>query len=146
MLHSHQAVYSRWGRNMAIAEAGLSKISTEQAGQWKLVWQRFRQHRRGRIALFVFLLLVLLLLIGPLFVPFDHNFVDLPTTWAAVPGTVGDGGRVHYLGTDAVGRDELSAPPDRRAGHPFDRCRFCPAHHHNRPCYRRARGLLWGLG
>jgi peptide/nickel transport system permease protein len=93
---------------MAIAEAGLSKISTEQAGQWKLVWQRFRQHRRGRIALFVFLLLVLLLLIGPLFVPFDHNFVDLPTTWAAVPGTVGDGGRVHYLGTDAVGRDELA--------------------------------------
>ncbi len=60
------------------------------------------------IALVVFFLLVLSLVIGPLLLPFNDTYNELPTLWLAPAGTVGQGGNIHFLGTDRSGRDELA--------------------------------------
>lgn len=93
--------------NVSVADSFQVQQSTAQVGQWSLVWRRFRRHRRGRISLVAFLLLALFLLAGPLITPFDHTSQELPTRWLAPAGTVGDAGRIHFLGTDDVGRDVL---------------------------------------
>lgn len=80
----------------------------QNAGQWSLVWRRFRRHRRGVTAFGVFLFLILAVVIGPYFVPFTETSTELPTLWLTTPGAVGQGGGIHLLGTDAVGRDELA--------------------------------------
>ncbi len=92
----------------SVADSVQDKPSYEQSGQWSLVWRRFRQQRGGLIALLVFLFLLLAVVAGPLVIPFDDSFTELPTKWLAPAGTVGDGGRAHFLGTDRAGKDELA--------------------------------------
>jgi peptide/nickel transport system permease protein len=74
-------------------------------------WAEFRENRVAVIALAVVMLAVLATLAAPLIAPqdpYDLANLDLMDARRA-PGFVGSGGYVHWLGTDAQGRDLASA-------------------------------------
>jgi peptide/nickel transport system permease protein len=74
-------------------------------------WREFRENRIAVAALAVVLLIALLALLAPLIAPQDpYNLASLVLMDARrPPGYVGSGGTMHWLGTDAQGRDLFSA-------------------------------------
>jgi peptide/nickel transport system permease protein len=74
-------------------------------------WREFRENRVAVAALAVVVLIALLALLAPLIAPQDpYNLASLVLMDARrPPGYVGSGGYVHWLGTDAQGRDLFSA-------------------------------------
>jgi peptide/nickel transport system permease protein len=75
------------------------------------IWREFRENRIAVAALAVVLAIALLALLAPLIAPQDpYNLASLVLMDARrPPGYVGSGGYVHWLGTDAQGRDLFSA-------------------------------------
>ena len=75
------------------------------------IWREFRENRIAVAALGVVVVIALLALLAPLIAPQDpYNLASLVLMDARrPPGYVGSGGTVHWLGTDAQGRDLLSA-------------------------------------
>jgi peptide/nickel transport system permease protein len=76
-----------------------------------LFWREFRESRIAILALAVVCLIVISALAAPLIAPQDpYNLAGLSLRDARrPPGFVGTGGYVHWLGTDANGRDLVSA-------------------------------------
>jgi peptide/nickel transport system permease protein len=74
-------------------------------------WAEFRESRIALAALVVVLLMIGLALLAPLIAPQDpYDLANLSLSDARrPPGHVGSGGYSHWLGTDAQGRDLLSA-------------------------------------
>jgi peptide/nickel transport system permease protein len=74
-------------------------------------WQEFRENRFAVFALVVVLLMVAAALFAPFYAPQDpYDLANLNLRDARrPPGHVGSGGYTHLLGTDAQGRDLLSA-------------------------------------
>lgn len=69
--------------------------------QRTMAWRRFRRHRVAVVAGFVLVLLALLCACAPLLAPYSPTEQDLSATF--------DGpGRDHLLGTDSLGRDQLT--------------------------------------
>ncbi|TWT13004.1 ABC transporter permease [Reyranella sp. CPCC 100927] len=75
------------------------------------LWVEFRDNRIAVAALVVIIAIAVLAILAPLITPQDpYNLAKLVLADARrPPGTVGSGGYVHWLGTDAQGRDLLSA-------------------------------------
>lgn len=76
-----------------------------------LFWREFRRNRFATVALAVTVLLLLVALFAPWIAPqnpYDLQNLSLMDA-RRPPGFVGSGGYVHLLGTDAQGRDLLSA-------------------------------------
>ncbi|MGI6377013.1 MAG: ABC transporter permease [Anaerolineae bacterium] len=70
---------------------------------WGLALRRFLRHRAGVIASTVFLLIVLIVAVGPLtFISYDAAFRPNPLLVNSAPSSE------HLLGTDEVGRDILA--------------------------------------
>jgi peptide/nickel transport system permease protein len=88
---------------VAPAETGWTKLSN--------FWSDFRQSPVAVVALFVIVTIVLLAILAPIVAPQDpYNQEALDLFDARLePGEVGSGGYVHWLGTDAAGRDLFSA-------------------------------------
>ncbi len=74
-------------------------------------WQEFRENRFAVLALIVVVLMVAAAVFAPLYAPQDpYDLANLNLRDARrPPGHVGSGGYTHHLGTDAQGRDLLSA-------------------------------------
>lgn len=76
-----------------------------------LFWRQFREDRVAAVALAVVVLVIGAALLAPVIAP--QNPYDIARLVLAdarrPPGSVGAGGYVHWLGTDAQGRDLLSA-------------------------------------
>jgi len=84
---------------------------TARATPFALFWREFGENRIAVAALAVVVLVVLLAVFAPLVAP--QNPYDLATLTLRdarkAPGFVGAAGYVHWLGTDAQGRDMFSA-------------------------------------
>ncbi len=78
---------------------------------WRRFWLRYREDWVAVIALAVVAILLTLALLAPWIAPQDpYDLAGLSLRDARrPPGFVGSGGYVHWLGTDAQGRDLLSA-------------------------------------
>jgi peptide/nickel transport system permease protein len=75
------------------------------------IWSEFCENRVAVVALAVVVLIAVVALLAPLSAPQDpYNLASLVLMDARrPPGYVGSGGFVHWLGTDAQGRDLFSA-------------------------------------
>jgi peptide/nickel transport system permease protein len=84
---------------------------TDRATPFALFWTEFRENRVAVAALAVVVIVVLLAVFAPLVAP--QNPYDLATLTLRdarrPPGFIGAAGYVHWLGTDAQGRDMFSA-------------------------------------
>jgi peptide/nickel transport system permease protein len=74
-------------------------------------WAEFAENRVAALAFFVVLAIVVAAVLAPLIAPQDpYDLAGLSLRDARrAPGHVGSGGYVHWLGTDAQGRDMVSA-------------------------------------
>ncbi|MFJ3661781.1 ABC transporter permease [Streptomyces sp. NPDC090119] len=78
------------------AEPSVARVS-----QWSDIWHRFVANKLAVVGLAIVVLLVVIAIFAPLLVPHDPLKQDLTQTLQS-PGAG------HWLGTDALGRDQLS--------------------------------------
>jgi peptide/nickel transport system permease protein len=83
-------------------------VTIEERTPFQIVMNRFRRHRLAMISLFVMLGMFIITILAPVIAPFEIQelsvnkyFVD----WGTVDEETG---RVHYMGTDNIGRDYFS--------------------------------------
>ncbi len=106
-------------RSVATAAAGEITAGPEHAGQsdagarvvgdrgyWKTAWYEFRHDRMAMIGLTFAVLLILAAIFAPLIAPYGPN-EQLPNGLTAAGNPLPPGGQF-LLGTDPLGRDELS--------------------------------------
>ena len=81
------------------------------ASPYALFWREFRENRVAVVALVVIVLVAATALLAPWIAPQDPYDIGKLVLRDArrPPGYVGAGGFVHWLGTDAQGRDLFSA-------------------------------------
>ncbi|SEO43448.1 peptide/nickel transport system permease protein [Salinihabitans flavidus] len=75
--------------------------TTPPRNKWRDVWDQFKTHRGALVGGIVFCSLVLLVLVGPYFWPFDPTYIDIR---ARNQGP----SLAHPFGTDQLGRDTLA--------------------------------------
>src|SRR5688500_917120 len=78
-------------------------VAIEYAGQWRLVWRRFRRHKLGLVGLVLLLAIAIACGLAPWIAPYPFDKQD-PLLIQAFPGPSPQ----HWLGTDELGRDVLS--------------------------------------
>jgi oligopeptide transport system permease protein len=88
-----------------VADEGLEE--QEAPGAWTQAFRRLRKNRVAVVSLTVISLLYVVAIFAPFIAPYDPNQVHFdaittPPVWAA------GGSRAYLLGTDSLGRDELS--------------------------------------
>ena len=77
------------------------KIARPRIGYFKDVWRRLKQNKSATVALFVLILIVIMILIGPHINGFAYEAVD-KTVRNVSPNST------HWFGTDKLGRDLFS--------------------------------------
>ncbi len=92
-----------------VAELPAETVSTiEERSPFQIVMMRFRRHRLAMVSLVFISLILIVTILAPVIAPFQVQ--ELSVNKYFVPfGTVDEAtGRVHYLGTDHIGRDYFS--------------------------------------
>ena len=73
-------------------------LPAHQAGYWRVVWRRFKQHRVAYFGFFFFLFLLVLVIAGPHLAPYQLDQVALSERMHGPSLS-------HFFGTDELGRD-----------------------------------------
>jgi peptide/nickel transport system permease protein len=99
------------GEPTGVPDAAAGPAGAGAVSPWRHLWVRFREDRIALGALGVVVIILALALFAPWIAPQDpYDLSGLSLRDARrPPGFVGSGGYVHLLGTDAQGRDLLSA-------------------------------------
>ena len=91
-----------------LADLSAEAITIEERTPFQIVMKRFKRHRLAMVSLIVMIVILIITILAPLIAPFtvqelsvNKYFVD----WGTVDEETG---RVHYLGTDHIGRDYFS--------------------------------------
>ncbi|MBA86427.1 ABC transporter permease [Thalassobius sp. S69A] len=69
--------------------------------QWRDIWDQFKHHKGAMLGGIIFLLIVLVVFVGPLFWPYDPTYIDIR---ARNQGP----SLAHPMGTDQLGRDTFA--------------------------------------
>ena len=91
-----------------LANLSAEAVTIEERSPFQIVMTRFRRHRLAMASLIVILLIFIITILAPILAPFEIQ--ELSVNKYFVPfGTVDEAsGRIHYLGTDNIGRDYFS--------------------------------------
>ena len=91
-----------------VASLPVESVTIEERSPFQIVMTRFRRHRLAMVSLVVMILILIITILAPVIAPFEVQ--ELSVNKYFVPfGTVDEEtGRVHYLGTDQIGRDYFS--------------------------------------
>ncbi|MBV6450334.1 MAG: ABC transporter permease [Anaerolineae bacterium] len=91
-----------------VATLSADAVTIKERTPFQIVMHRFRRHRLAMISLFVMIGIFIITILAPVIAPFkiqelsvNKYFVD----WGTVDQATG---RVHYMGTDNIGRDYFS--------------------------------------
>ena len=77
------------------------QLNTDPRSKWLDVWREFRNHKGAVVGAIIFFVIVVLVLIGPFFWPYEANGIDIRSRNQG-PSFL------HPLGTDQLGRDTLA--------------------------------------
>jgi len=93
--------------NAPIAVLDAEKITLKEESPIQLIVRRFRRHRLAMISLCVMIVIFLMSIFAPWIAPFKPQELNVNNYFVPF-GTKGPDGRVHWLGTDNLGRDYFS--------------------------------------
>ncbi|KAF0109229.1 MAG: peptide/nickel transport system permease protein [Anaerolineaceae bacterium] len=94
--------------NMKVAELTGEEITIQERTPFQIVMMRFRKHRLAMAALVVITLIFMLTLFAPYLANFEVTEISVGDYFLPFGAVDEDTGRVHYLGTDNIGRDYFS--------------------------------------
>ncbi|MBI3362525.1 MAG: ABC transporter permease [Chloroflexi bacterium] len=80
----------------------------EEESQLQILARRFSRHRLAMVSLVVSLVIMLIALLAPVLAPYNPYEIDVSNTFAPLMAHSEVDSRIHYLGTDHLGRDILS--------------------------------------
>ncbi len=83
------------------------KITIKEESPFQLVFRRFRRHRLAMISFFVMVFIFGVSILAPMIAPFKPEQLAVGNYFVPF-GTRDADGRVHWLGTDNIGRDYFS--------------------------------------
>jgi len=84
----------------------LEPVASEKPiGQWGLAWRRLRRHKLAMIGLVILAIVVIASLAAQFIAPYGFEEIDLRRAYAPLMSPGEPGRPLHYLGTDALGRD-----------------------------------------
>ena len=90
-----------------VAKLEAESITIEERSPFQVVVMRFRRHKLAMVSLGLIILIFLVTALAPYIA--KYKFDELNVGNYFVPwGTVDEDGRVHYMGTDNIGRDYFS--------------------------------------
>lgn len=91
-----------------VASLSAETVTIEERSPFQIVMTRFRRHRLAMVSLIVMAVIFVITILAPVIAPFSVQELvvnDYFVPWGAVDEETG---RVHYLGTDQIGRDYFS--------------------------------------
>ena len=77
------------------------RLAPAEPSQLAVTWRRFRKHKLALVGLSTLIVMALLIILAPLFLPYKPETLDLTATFAPTTAQ-------HWLGTDDLGRDILT--------------------------------------
>src|SRR6185436_4316973 len=83
-------------------------VTIEERTPFQIVMKRFKRHRLAMISLVVMIGIFIITILAPVIAPFEIQELsvnDYFVKWGTVDQATG---RVHYMGTDNIGRDYFS--------------------------------------
>jgi peptide/nickel transport system permease protein len=90
-----------------VAKLEAEAITIEERSPFQVVMMRFRRHKLAMVSLGLIILIFLVTALAPFIAKYKFDEVNVGNYFVAW-GTVGEDGRVHYMGTDNIGRDYFS--------------------------------------
>lgn len=91
-----------------VATLSAEAITIEERTPLQIVMKRFRRHRLAMVSLFIMLGIFIITILAPVIAPFEIQELSV-NKYFVEWGTVDEAtGRVHYMGTDNIGRDYFS--------------------------------------
>jgi peptide/nickel transport system permease protein len=91
-----------------VASLPAEAATIEERSPFQIVMTRFRRHRLAMLSLVVMVLIIIITALAPVIAPFEVQELSV-NKYFVEWGTVDEEtGRVHYLGTDQIGRDYFS--------------------------------------
>ena len=91
-----------------VAKLSAEAVTIEERTPFQIVMKRFRRHRLAMISLVIMIGILLITVLAPVIAPFkitELSVNDYFVKWGTVDQATG---RVHYMGTDNIGRDYFS--------------------------------------
>jgi len=91
-----------------VASLSPEAVTIEERSPFQIVMTRFKRHRLAMVSLVVMAFVFLITVLAPVLAPFEVQELsvnDYFVDWGTVDEETG---RVHYLGTDQIGRDYFS--------------------------------------
>ena len=91
-----------------VASLSPEAVTIEERSPFQIVMTRFKRHRLAMVSLVVMTVIFIITILAPVIAPFtvqELSVNDYFVPWGAVDEETG---RVHYLGTDHIGRDYFS--------------------------------------
>jgi peptide/nickel transport system permease protein len=89
----------------AILDLAVAEAMPEEVSQFQVVTRRFLRHRLAVVSLFVLGAVILIAIFAPAISAFKPAEIEIGNDFLAPGSLAKDGVRVHYLGTDQLGRD-----------------------------------------
>ena len=91
-----------------VASLSAEAVTIEERSPFQIVMTRFRRHRLAMVSLVVMSVILIITILAPVIAPFtvqELSVQDYFVPWGSVDEETG---RVHYMGTDQIGRDYFS--------------------------------------
>ena len=91
-----------------VSQLQAEAVSIEERSPFQIVMKRFSRHRLAMVSLFLMILIFAITIMAPVIAKFkidELSVGDYFLPWGSVQESTG---RVHYLGTDNIGRDYFS--------------------------------------
>ena len=83
-------------------------VTIEERTPFQIVMTRFRRHRLAMVSLVVMIIIFIITILAPVIAPFEVQELSVNKYFVPFGAVDEETGRVHYLGTDQIGRDYFS--------------------------------------
>jgi len=91
-----------------VATFSAEAVTIEERTPFQIVMNRFRRHRLAMVSLVVMVVIFIITILAPYIAPFKVQEVSVNDYFVPFGTVDTETGRVHYLGTDHIGRDYFS--------------------------------------
>jgi len=91
-----------------VAKLSADTVTIEERTPFTIVMNRFKRHRLAMVSLFIMIGIFIITILAPVIAPFEIQELsvnDYFVEWGTVDQATG---RIHYMGTDNIGRDYFS--------------------------------------